>query len=714
MKNIRIKNQIVFLIIIFALGKNYAQDVMNPYRYLNQSHSQLTVPIATGTTQSYSWVKNDQTRIIVGSFDGEYEIELPDYRNFWNSLRIVPPTLYISYEMEIKSFPFTPDCYLDPTGCGGNSTMNRRLVLPSEPYNQQLDSWGLLNRIKPMTSLEDGQSQTLVSIQYKDNLPLSAPISGIRYYLPHSVINFKINLHCEPFSISAPTTPPFYTINWTFDNTRGRMRYYPFCPCNCSSCQSHGLYDITFSPQFLYKSQGHKYNEPNSNFFNTQTQMLEYEVTIPSGTINYYDFQELSAISPCANPKATIPLANDYFYNGSNFDHIYLPQYSVISALPLQSIGINPAGYNFNPITNLYEVIPSIRHDYEINYDFDIEQNEISQSDGIFYNPSDVTITATDLHFPSNYSFRTIRGVYPSPAEVAADNTAINGGAFNDLRLVPVRTDLRCEDAANFPHDASTPDDSKYASLYRLAAGSKLTLDPCVRVFDAAFILNLGSTLELSNKTSIIGLHRVAIDRNGGRLIEKYELNSGTLYLQDKIETANAPNSYYVNSKIVAGENVEPSSPIGPYIASSGSDLELIARDYIKLDHGFHAENGSEVKIQIDPTLQIPACPQPISGGSGNRFAQSSSKDDVEVTTNHIKLMPTLFTNSTGIYSENKNEDPIVSVEVLDASGKKIKQINEINDYFIEIDLSSVNEGMYFFIIQTKNNRKVLKGVKQN
>ncbi|MBK7681569.1 MAG: T9SS type A sorting domain-containing protein [Bacteroidetes bacterium] len=70
--------------------------------------------------------------------------------------------------------------------------------------------------------------------------------------------------------------------------------------------------------------------------------------------------------------------------------------------------------------------------------------------------------------------------------------------------------------------------------------------------------------------------------------------------------------------------------------------------------------------------------------------------------------------NSTGIYSENKIEDPIISVEVLDASGKKIKQINEINDYFVEVDLASLNDGMYFFIIQTNKNRKVLKGVKQN
>ena len=293
------------------------------------------------------------------------------------------------------------------------------------------------------------------------------------------------------------------------------------------------------------------------------------------------------------------------------------------------------------------------------------------------------------------------------------DTPLLAAGSFIDPRDVPVLTDLRCEDVSNFPHDASIPDDAKYASLYRLAAGSKLTLDPCVRVFDAAFILNPGSTLELANKTSIIGLHRVAIDRNGGRLIEKYELNSGTLYLQDKIETAIAPNSYHVNSKIFAGENVDVSSPVGPYIASIGTNLELIAREYIKLDHGFHAENGSEVKIQIDPFMQIPPCPPPASGGSGNRFVNLSANSIVDATA-HIKLLPTLFTNSTGIYSENKNEDPIISVEVLDGSGKKIKQINEINDYFVEVDLSSMNDGMYFFIIQTNNNRKVLKGVKQN
>ncbi|MBK7965138.1 MAG: T9SS type A sorting domain-containing protein [Bacteroidetes bacterium] len=479
------------------------------------------------------------------------------------------------------------------------------------------------------------------------------------------------------------------------------MKHYPFCPNGDINC-AEDQYDVSFAPIILNK-RSHFFNETDAT-----------SIVPILGTINYFDYSNIINVNCNILTNLTsYPLQNWPFSTNNVYQKVYFPPYSLVSAPLYQARGQTIAGYERILNTSDFQALYGISHNYHINYDFDIVNTEISESDHIFYNPSDVTITAPNLFFPSHYSFRTIRGVYPSPAEVAADDIAINGGPFNDPRVVPVRTDLRCEDVANFPHNASIPDDAKYASLYRLASGSKLTLKPCVSVFDAAFILNPGSTLELANKTSIIGLHRVAIDRNGGRLIEKYELNSGTLYLQDKTETAIAPNSYHVNSKIFAGENVDVFSPVGPYIASTGTNLELIAQDYIKLDHGFHAEAGAEVKIQIDPALQIPSCPPPASGGSGNRFANLATNSLIDATA-HIKLLPTLFTNSTGIYSENINEDPIVSVEVLDANGKKIKQINEINDYLIEVDLSNLNEGMYFFIIQTKNNRKVLKGVKQN
>ena len=702
------KKIIIYLLLIcihfFNPNRIWGQDIINQYafdqpiiqtfdliKYLNSN---------AGSGGVAAWFI-PQSLSPFPSYNGEYEILMRTDWLFWNqyAMQGVGFGLAVSYEIEVVSFPFTPDCMKDINGCGAfNSNLGRNLIMPSDPYDQNNDNWDLIKRIIPPSKF-GLKGSSLTSFVYAVDNPLAN--NANRNYFPHTILKHTISIHCEVNSASNPTTPPIHKFSWLHDNTRGRMKYYPFCPNGDANC-NESEYDVCFNPQLLHRSPTHAYNETQQN------------AIIPgAGTINYFDYNDLINTNCTLYPALMYPQASWLFYNNS-YVRPYLPPYTLITAPLYQSEGRTIAGYEIIPNNSIdFQRMFGVKQNYNINSNIDIVNTEISVSDGIFYNPSDVTITATDLHFPSNYSFRTIRGVYPSPLEVAADNTAINGGPFNDLRDVPVLTDLRCEDAANFPHDASIPDDAKYASLYRLAAGSKLTLDPCVRVFDAAFILNPGSTLELANKTSIIGLHRVAIDRNGGRLIEKYELNSGTLYLQDKIETAIAPNSYHVNSKIFAGENVDVSSPVGPYIASIGTNLELIARDYIKLDHGFHAENGSEVKIQIDPFMQIPPCPPPASGGSGNRFVNLSANSIVDATA-HIKLLPTLFTNSTGIYSENKNEDPIISVEVLDGSGKKIKQINEINDYFVEVDLFSMNDGMYFFIIQTNNNRKVLKGVKQN
>lgn len=690
----------LLLFLLLNTGYVLCQNIFNPYYFdsaTNQYPSQLiTIPVGAATPLAgYTWSNKN----LITGYSGEYEISMIRHPwRFYTAQGSPPQTLHLSYSMEVVSFPFMPSCTFLNNGCQILSNqLIRPLYLPHDPYNNTDKSWGDLSNVFTAPEFSNTFDQTLASNAFVRTNPLVADFQN--KILPHTVIKHTVYIHCGSEVNSPPYPPVLYSFSWVYDNTRGRMRYYPPCNCNCTGLGgcTQDDWDITFIPEILTYS-GHNYNESDPT------------VLMPSGTLDYFPYSELSNLSTCTLPVTTVPIQNACYLCGATYSSPYFPPYSLVSSPAWQNRGKNIAGYKEIPGSNDLQIIGGIQHQYFA--DENIVLTDINPIEKIFYNPSDVTITAPNLLFPSNYSFRTIRGVYPSPAEVQADNTAINGGPFNDPRDVPVRTDLRCEDAT-FPHDASIPDDAKYASLYRLAAGSKLTLEPCVRVFDAAFILNPGSTLELANKTSIIGLHRVAIDRNGGRLIEKYELNNGTLYLQDKTETALAPNSYYVNSKIFAGENVDVSSPVGPYIASIGTNLELIARDYIKLDHGFHAEPGSEVKIQIDPFMQIPSCPPPASGGSGNRFANLSANSIVDATA-HIKLLPTLFTNSTGIYSENKNEDPIVSVEVLDASGKKIKQINEINDYFIEVDISNMNDGMYFFLIQTKNNRKVLKGVKQN
>ncbi|MBK9639063.1 MAG: T9SS type A sorting domain-containing protein [Bacteroidetes bacterium] len=702
MKNHKILLISLLISSVVSSKQTYSQDLLNQYSFIqpNIYPANLTKNLNTSANVgAIVWV-NPQNNPFT-SYNGEYEILMRSDWLFWHNYTQQGAGfgLAVSYNIEVVSFPFIPDCIKEAQGCGSNNpNLNRNLLMPNDPYDNSTKSWDYVKRIIPNTKF-GVKGSSLASFVYAIDNPL---FTTNRNYFPHTILKHTVSIHCEVNSAGNPTTPPIFKFSWLHDNTRGRMKYYPFCPNGYANC-GESQYDVCFNPRILHRSPTHAYNETQTN-----------AILPGAGTINYFDYNDI--INSNCNLSSIItlyPLPNWMFYNGG-YIRAYLPPYTLVTAPLYQSEGRVIAGYESDPnITNQFNAMYGVKQNYTINSNIDIVNTEISQSDRIFYNPSDVTITAPNLYFPSHYSFRTIRGVYPTPAEVLADNTAINGGPFIDPRVVPVRTDLRCEDVANFPHDASIPDDAKYASLYRLAAGSKLTLEPCVSVFDAAFILNPGSTLELSNKTSIIGLHRVAIDRYGGRLIEKYELNSGILYLQKKTETALAPNTYYVNSKIFAGENVDVSSLVGPYIASTGTNLELIASDYIKLDHGFHAEAGAEVKIQIDPLMQIPPCPPPASGGSGNRFANLSANSIVDATA-HIKLLPTLFTNSTGIYSENKNEDPIVSVEVLDASGKKIKQINEINDYFIEVDLASMNDGMYFFIIQTNNNRKVLKGVKQN
>jgi hypothetical protein len=701
MKNHKILLLSLLISNVVSSKQTYSQDLLNQYSFIqpNIYPSDLTTLLNSSANVGAIVWANPQNMPFT-SYDGEYEILMRSDWLFWRNYTLQGTGfgLAVSYNIEVVSFPFIPDCIKLAQGCGSNNpNLNRNLLMPNDPYDNSTKSWDYVKRIIPNTKF-NVKGSSLASFVYAIDNPL---FTTNRNYFPHTILKHTVSIHCEVNSAGNPTTPPIHKFSWLHDNTRGRMKYYPFCPNGDANCDE-SQYDVCFNPRILHKSPTHVFNETQA------------DAILPgAGTINYFDYNDIINPNCSLSPLITMyPLPNYLFYN-NGYLKAYFPPHTLVTAPLYQSRGRAIAGYEVNP-NNTIELqrMYGVKHNYFINTNIFPHAADINKTDYIIYNPSDVTITADNLLFYFPYSYRTIRGVYPTPSEVSDDNIAINGGPYSDSKKVPVRTDLRCEDLS-FPHDELNPDHSKYASLYRLAPGSMLTLKPCVQVFDAAFILQPNSVLVLDNKPSIIGLHRVGIDRLGGRLVEKYDLNNGTFYLQNKTETAIAPNSYFVKSKIFAGENVDVFSTPGPYIASLGTNLELIANEYIKLDHGFHAENGSEVKIQIDSLLNVGICPQPASGGSGNRFVNPTTNTIIDATA-HIKLLPTLFTNSTGIYSENKNEDPIVSVEVLDGSGKKIKQINEINDYSVEVDLSSMNDGMYFFIIQTNNNRKVLKGVKQN
>ncbi|MBK7886605.1 MAG: T9SS type A sorting domain-containing protein [Bacteroidetes bacterium] len=678
-----------------------AQDLINQYANLpSPVSSDFEINLSsTSNTQLLKWYRPFSNPF--PSYDGEYNILTIDDWLFWENYIQAPGYgIAVSYQIEVVSFPFLPDCIKNTSGCGANNpNPGRNFILPSDPYDPNTDSWDYVRRYIPPTKF-NVKGSSLASFAYAvDNPVLSTPV---RNYFPHTILKHTLNIHCETNSTSDPITPPIFKFSWLHDNTRGRMKSYPFCPNSDALC-NESQYDVCFAPRLLHKNTSHYYNESSPTL-----------IVPVSGTLDYFKYSDL-VNSNCNLPYTIYPLSNYAFYNYTpgfpSYIRAYFAPYSLITAPLYQSEGRAIAGYevsgsNFSPMFG-------ISHNYTINSNFDFAFTELATTDRIFYNPSDVTITATDLHFPSHYSFRTIRGVYPSPAEVANDNTPANGGFYSDDRDVPVRTDLRSEDPL-FPDDPMIPDHSRYASLYRLAAGSKLTFDPCVEVFDAAFILNPGSVLEFANAPTFVGLHRVAIDRMGGRLIRKYDLASltnGTLFLQDDVESANSPNTYVADAKIHVGEFVDPNQTAGPYVADIGSNLELIAKEYIKLDNGFSALPGSAVKITIDPNLSVAICPPPLSGGSGNRIRNSTTP---EISSNaHIKLLPNPFQVATGIYIENKEGDEIQSIVVMDATGKTIKTLSQINTNYSEISLAEFNDGLYFIIVKTIQNQKVFKALKQ-
>jgi len=117
------------IIIAFLFQINcYSQDVGNPY--LNSSpllNTALDFPVNNSPLPVSFYNTSNYT-----GYDGEYEIILPANDFFWGNffLGIGTNTYTISYSMEVVSFPFLPDCYLNTSGCSG--VANRNLIMPAQ------------------------------------------------------------------------------------------------------------------------------------------------------------------------------------------------------------------------------------------------------------------------------------------------------------------------------------------------------------------------------------------------------------------------------------------------------------------------------------------------------------------------------------------------------------------------------------------------------
>ena len=737
-----------------------AQDVVNFYKQppVNLSDFYINNQISSFSRDfifNSQFFRDYNNGIFFNSqnFDGEYEMCLilhPWYYIFVTPvLNINPHPAYVyavTYNYEVVSFPFHINCaYSNGAICEESdpdcSTHKRELTLPIEDNNHfaYYPNLGYMQYVNPPTPtatdklflktpiqsftdvFSDPVNATLISGCFKSN----GGIVSQRQALPHSVIKIALNLHCGPNT----TDPIIKTQTYYYDNTRGRMRYYPFKACNSminGGSINTSQHDVVFYPEIIYdENNPPDYQNTNSNSILT------------NGTLNYFPVSE-NILPPTCTSATNIPLPTDFYdphtilnSNLNTYSNIAVNSYLMFPApFTLQSCllrgvdGYYPAGYDA-PSTNTPTYLtlkPGIRHSYFIDQNTDL--NIINPTEKEIYNPSEATITASNFVFPQDYTFKTIRGVYPSEAEALASRIIENGcDANTDLREVPVKTDLTTEnttDAVNFPLSALPATQHLYASRYYLENNSKLTVQQCVSLFDCTFDVKQGATLLFDDYPTHYGKEDYSYDRAntrfkiqtlGGAVLRNY---NDVQYLQNGDITQTLPLHYKAIREIYAGSNVDPDQdiPKQDYVAQGGSNITMQAGEVIYLKEGFHAMSGSNVHIMpTSPGGSAGPCNLPIAARMAAATQQHQQKK--------YETLPALniYPNPTANVVKLHNRFMPLKAErlvIVDVYGRTVYEQVNFNSILHTPDFSHEPNGMYLAKVMQQGKTETLKFMVQH
>ena len=739
--------------ILLSCNLLLAQDIINPYQdYSSNFPTGPFSPLTYNANSGFSFGLASQALAKPG-FTGEYQIFVDnntigfESRYLWKNMS--GNSNAFTFKIESASFPFTPECAFLSGGCGSGISQSdpyyseRKLYMPPIPFNLTTQMWGGLSKetyspgiFEPIAPYSDYSTQTLVSHSYLEDA--SIPIM-LQYWnainrtvLPHTILKHTLYIHCNSSIYSSVAD----SIVWFYDNTRGMMRYYPFCPANSKTQYSNSsIYDIVFTPNLIHLTDCPSTNNgicdpPNNYLINNQHfySLNQQNYFTNYNTINYFPYLEITDL--CGSG---IPSLNNFFGHSSGLNEHPAPNI-LISAPARLNHGEFIAGYSFTNYNSPIIRLPGIMHEYFIDKGFpDLDLNWINPLEKTIFNPSGVSVgpkqpstNQVNLIFPRNYTFKTILGVYPSVQEVNDANITSNGGPYADLRDVPVPVfasdghngDPNYPDLRNFddPNPISWYDDNW--GNYIIEDHGEITVEECVKLFDANFYPKTGGTLLFTNYPACVVPEtspniRIKIEPNGGAILRNYA-NIQNLDYTDVIQDYEL--KYIAINEINAGNYV--SSGNDYTIEANNTDVKFEAGQTIRLEPGFTAKEGCKFVATCKPiTYSTKICNTPAQPSSSNRLSLTNNSNASSITSRFEKV---------GDNSISISPNPTTGLFVIEAQSIKGEFTYEVSDIYgrkvlsntcilanTNIDLSEQPQGMYIVSLSAHGKQWAKKIIKE-
>jgi len=383
------------------------------------------------------------------ALNGEYQWywdERPAFMPFWFTDTLPWTGFYRSWRIEVVSFPFVSD---KPRTLAADS-LTRLLTAEFDTVNYPLIRTGDLHGqdLGPSSYAVDiNEPLTLVS----NSFTASAPASTGTEFLPHTILRHTLYIHAT----DQPNSRKVDSVAFILDLTRGGMRRYPFRDTNYDGTSTAGSHDVAIRMEVILPDS----IDASGNALNT----LNYFPGEVDFTPLINEFDQVF----CNIPS---PFCPDTFHEPSFYarpaDYSYLR-----IRLQMQEGCRLPAGFQADTVNpDLLIKTQGILQHYFVEENLDLTR--INPSERIIYNPSQVYIEADSLVFPTGYTFQTVRGVYPTEAEVDTSSWCEPEGVPAQYVFVP--SDLE-------------------PSQYILRSGSRVYSQPCVFLDDLTIRVDTGA-----------------------------------------------------------------------------------------------------------------------------------------------------------------------------------------------------------------------------